>query len=122
MQRGHSLPTTRAAWIPAARWNPYVNLIASISYLDDKVVLHANAGALNDRPASRTRGTWGMGAEIAINSRLYAIAESYGQEGERPSKQLGLRYWIEPDRIQADTTVGGQRGRTWVSMGVRVLF
>jgi hypothetical protein len=118
-----TLGTQRTApAIPAPRWNPYLNLITSISYLEDKVVLHANAGALKDRPASRTRGTWGLGAEIAVDARLYAIAESYGQEGERPSKQLGLRYWIEPNRLQVDTTLGGQRGRTWVSIGLRALF
>jgi len=108
--------------LPAARWNPYMNLITSVSFLEDKVVMHANAGALNDRPASRTRGTWGLGAEIAVDARLYAIAESYGQEGERPSKQVGLRYWIEPNRLQVDTTLGAQRGRTWVSVGIRALF
>ena len=107
---------------PAARWNPFLNAIASVSLRDDAVVLHANAGALNDRLASRTRGTWGLGAEILFTSRLYGIAESYGQEGERPSKQAGLRYWVEPNRFQVDSTVGTQRGRTWMSMGIRLLF
>ena len=107
---------------PAARWSPYLNLITSISFRDDAVVLHANAGALNDRPASRTRGTWGVGAEILLTSRLYGIAESYGQEGDRPSKQVGLRYWVEPNRFQVDSTVGTQPGKTWVSMGIRLLF
>jgi hypothetical protein len=108
--------------LPAARWNPYVNLITSISFLEDKVVLHANAGALNERSTSRTRGTWGLGAEIAVNERIYAIAESYGQEGERPSKQVGVRYWINPNRLQVDATLGGQRGKNWISLGVRALF
>jgi len=107
---------------PAARWNPFVNLITSVSFRDDAVVLHANAGAFNDRTLARTRGTWGLGAEILLTPRLYAIAESYGQEAERPGKQLGLRYWIEPNRIQIDATLGGQRGRTWISAGVRLLF
>ncbi len=107
---------------PAARWSPYVNLIASLSLRDDALVLHANAGALNDRPASRSRATWGAGAEIPLTARLYGIAESYGQEGERPSQHAGLRYWIEPNRIQVDGSAGTQRGRTWLSMGIRLLF
>lgn len=108
--------------IPLMRWSPYLNLIASFSFLDDKVVLHTNAGSLRDGPASRTRGTWGLGSEIAMSERLYAIAESYGQEGDRPSKQVGFRYWIEPNRFQVDTTLGVQYGRTWVSFGIRLLF
>lgn len=108
--------------LPAARWNPYLNLASSVSFLNDKAILHANAGVLSDRTASRTRGTFGLGAEIAIAPRLSTIAESYGQEGERPSKQVGLRYWIEPNRLQVDTTLGAQRGRTWVSVGIRALF
>lgn len=107
---------------PAARWNPFLNAIASVSFREDAVVLHANAGALNDRPASRTRGTWGLGAEILLTPRLYGIAESYGQEGERPSKHAGLRYWVQPNRLQVDSTAGTQRGRTWVSIGMRLLF
>lgn len=108
--------------VPEARWSPYFNLVSSISFLDDRVVLHANAGSLRDRQAARTRGTFGLGAEIAMNQRLYAIVETYGQEGDRPSKQVGLRYWVEPNRFQVDATLGGQRGRTWASMGIRWLF
>lgn len=108
--------------VPEARWSPYLNLVSSISFLDDKVVLHANAGSLRDRQAARTRGTFGIGAEIAINERLYGIVETYGQEADRPSRQVGLRYWVEPNRFQVDTTLGGQRGRTWASMGIRWLF
>ncbi|MFM9969988.1 MAG: hypothetical protein ACKVQK_16485 [Burkholderiales bacterium] len=120
---GLTLGTQRTSpTVPMARWNPYINMIASVSTLNDKVVFHANAGAINERAASRTRGTWGLGAEIALDSRLFAIAESYGQEADRPSKQIGLRYWVEPNRLQVDTTLGGQRGKTWVSMGIRALF
>ncbi len=103
-------------------YEPYMNLITSVSFRDDAVVLHANAGALNDRLASRIHGTWGLGVEILLNSRLYGIAESYGQKSERPSKQLGLRYWVQPNRFQIDSTLGAQRGRTWLSMGIRLLF
>lgn len=115
-----ALETTSAA--PVARLSPYLNMIASLSLRHDALVLHANAGALDDRPASRTRGTWGWGAEILLNPRLFGIAETYGQAGERPSKHAGLRYWIEPNRFQVDATAGTQRGRTWISMGIRLLF
>ena len=110
----------------AGAWSPFLNLIASVSLLDDAVILHANAGLLDDRLAEVERYTWGVGAEIALVPRLWAIAEAYDQKGDKPSAQLGLRYWVVQDRLQVDGTVGSQQSdpqdRRWVSIGVRILF
>ena len=43
--------------------SPYVNGIGSFSSADDRVVLHANLGAIRDTVARVSRGTWGAGAE-----------------------------------------------------------
>jgi len=109
------------------RWGPFVNLIGSRSWLDDAVIVHANAGLLDDRAGGVWRYTWGLGGEIAAGlPRLSAIVEAYNQEGEKPSSQVGLRYWVAPNRLQVDGTIGAQRAdprqRSWVSLGVRVLF
>jgi hypothetical protein len=52
--------------------------------------------------------------------------EAYNQEGEKPSSQIGLRYWVVPSRLQVDGTLGAQRAgtqhRSWISLGVRFLF
>lgn len=110
----------------ARGWSPYLNAIGSLSLLDDGAVIHANLGSIRDRTVSRTRLTWGIGAEIPIGGRLYGIVETYGQEGDRPSQQIGLRYWIVPNRFQVDGTLGSQSGeprsRTWTSLGIRALF
>jgi hypothetical protein len=111
---------------PASHWSPFVNLLSSISLQGDAVVIHTNAGALNDRNTGVLRPTWGLGAEILVVPRLYAIVESYGQKGEKNSEQIGLRYWVVPNRMQVDGTLGSQRSgppsRIWTSLGLRLLF
>lgn len=107
-------------------WSPFLNIVGSLSMLDDNVIVHANLGSLRDRGLSRTRQTWGLGTEIALNPRLYGIIEAYGQEANRPSRQIGLRVWVVPNRFQVDCTLGSQSGearsRTWTSVGIRAMF
>jgi hypothetical protein len=107
-------------------WNPYINLVSSLSFAQDAMVVHVNAGALRDKGVERTLYSWGLGTEIALKGRLAGIAEAYNQEGETPSSQVGLRLWIIPDRWQMDATLGTQNAsaarRTWTSLGVRLLF
>jgi hypothetical protein len=108
-----------------ARWSPFFNLVGSRSF-GDTLVVHANAGARDDRLAGSTLYTWGLGAEVALTSRLSGIAEAYGEERQSPSRQVGARYWIVPDRLQVDGTLGAQsddpQDRKWVSVGLRALF
>lgn len=110
----------------APHWSPFVNLISSVSLRDDAIVIHGNAGVLDDRGAGILRPTWGLGAEILVAPRWYAIMEGYGQRGEKSSRQLGLRVWIVPERVQVDATLGAQRSgppaRSWTSVGLRFLF
>src|SRR5262245_51525682 len=107
-------------------WSPFVNAISSVSLLDDAVVVHGNVGLIDDRLEDIKRYTWGLGAEIATVDRLWIIAETYNQKGEKPSVQIGLRYWVLPNRLQVDGTLGGQhadpQNRSWLSLGVRILF
>jgi hypothetical protein len=111
---------------PASHWSPFFNLISSISLQNDALVVHANAGALDDRNTGVMRPTWGLGAELLLAPRLQAIVESYGQKGEKPSQQVGLRFWVVPERLQVDGTLGSQRSgppaRNWISLGLRLLF
>jgi hypothetical protein len=111
---------------PTSRWSPFLNLISSISLHNDAAFIHVNAGALDDRNAGVLRPTWGLGVEILVAPHLYAIVESYGQKGEKAGQQIGLRYWIVPNRLQLDGTLGSQRSgppvRDWTSLGLRILF
>jgi len=107
-------------------WNPYVNGISSVSFADDRVVLHANLGGVRDKPANRSRATWGVGAEVMlVEPRLIGIVETYGQSGEKPTFHTGLRIWVVPNRWQVDATVGRQDAnlpRRFTSIGMRLLF
>ncbi len=103
----------------------YGYLPASFSYLDDRFVLHANLGVLHDKTAHRDRVTWGLGSETQLAARTWLIAESFGQNTGRPFFQIGLRYWIVPNRVQVDTTAGNRFGsdtsERWISIGLRML-
>ncbi len=107
-------------------WNPYFNGIGSFSFADDRFVLHANLGGMRDRPANRSRATWGTGAEVMLVApRVIGIIETYGQSGEKPTFHTGLRLWAIPDRWQIDATVGRQDAspsRRFGSIGMRILF
>jgi hypothetical protein len=106
--------------------SPYFNAIGSFSLADDRVVLHANLGGLRDGTVNRSRGTWGVGAEVLlIAPRLYGILESYAVGGEKPTSHAGLRIWIVPNRVQVDTTVGLQQTapeRRFATVGLRILW
>ncbi len=106
----------------------YVNAPLSKSFLDDKVVAHGNLGWLRDGESSKDRTTWGLGTEAQLNSRVYLIAEAFGQLSRESQYQVGLRFWVIPDRVQIDTTYGNSFGRAgsgnqarWFSIGLRLL-
>lgn len=106
----------------------YVNAPLSRSFLDDKVVVHANLGWLRDGETSKDRTTWGVGTETQLNSRVYWVAEAFGQLSRESQYQVGLRFWVIPDRVQVDTTFGNSFGAAgggnqarWFSIGLRLL-
>ncbi len=100
--------------------DPYVNGIASFSFLDDRAVVHTNLGLIKDK------GTWGTGLEALLAApRLYGILETFGQRGDTPTQHAGLRFWVIPNRFQIDATAGRQSGlpeRRFTSVGLRFLF
>jgi hypothetical protein len=105
--------------------NPYINGIGSFSFVDDAVVVHTNLGARRDAGAGLTRGTWGAGAEIRMTERLFGIAETYGERGEKPTRHVGLRFWVVPNHVQVDGTLGYERTnpeRRFHTIGLRLLW
>lgn len=104
--------------------NRYVYLPLSVSRLDDKLVFHANLGMSRDRQTRQHSTTWGVGAEFWTSERTMLIAESFGDDRQKPWVQAGVRYAIIPGLLQVDATRGtqlGQGGRsnTWMSFGLR---
>lgn len=103
-------------------FSPFVNFIASVSTLDDALVLHANLGVTKDRVDGTTPKNWGLGAEIRVTERIYGIAETYGISHDKPAQQAGIRYWVIPNHWQVDGTYGWQDAQRWISIGVRLLW
>jgi hypothetical protein len=120
----------------------YAYVPTSFSFLDDRVVIHTNVGAArisraSDLPlAENVAGelvranpgwsfTWGVGGEFAITSRAYLIAETFGDNHQKPYFQGGVRFWIVPNHVQIDATIGSQAGdwsgARWISVGLRLL-
>ena len=99
---------------------PYVNGIASFSFLQDWSVLHTNVGYLENR------ATWGVGLEQLIYApRVYGILEAFGERGEKATFHGGIRFWVIPNRFQVDSTYGRQQADPTVrffSVGLRFLF
>ena len=104
----------------------YVNVPISASFADDKVLLHLNLGAAHTRDVSGLNFTWGLGTEVKVSENILIIAETFGRSAESASGQLGIRFWIVPDRVQIDTTVGTRfagdiSADRWFSVGLRLL-
>lgn len=104
--------------------NTYAYLPLSWSLRDDRVVLHANLGWLRDKASGRDSQTWGVGAEFQLGSpRLALVAETFGDDRNRPWWQTGVRWFWVPNLLQLDATVGQQAGgdtaSRWLSLGLR---
>ncbi len=106
----------------------YVNVPLSKSLFEDSLALHANVGWLREGETSKNRATWGLAAEIQVDSRVSLIAEAFGQLSRESQYQVGIRFWAIPDRMQIDTTYGNSFGRAgsgdqarWFSIGLRLL-
>ena len=101
--------------------DPYFNAIGSKSFMDDRLVVHANLGSFRDGG-----GTWGLGLEALLAApRVYGIFETFGQHRETPTYHYGIRFWVIPNRFQIDTTRGDQTGtgnRQFYTVGLRLLF
>jgi hypothetical protein len=103
----------------------YAYVPVSFSFKDDRVVFHTNVGWLHEKEDKRHRLTWGVGSEAQLAERTWLIAETFGQNQGKPFFQIGVRYWLVPDRVQIDTTYGNRFGNSseerWFSIGLRLL-
>lgn len=103
----------------------YATVPLSMSFNDDRLLVHANLGWLREQEQRRDRLTWGLASEAQIDARNGLIAEVFGQDQDRPFYQFGLRHWLLPERVQIDLTYGNRFGRDdaerWFSIGLRLL-
>ena len=102
----------------------YANIPVSVSFQDNRVLLHANLGWLRGRETRRYALTWGVGSELQLTHRTTFIAETYVQNGGRPFFQMGVRHWLVPNHVQLDASYGSRFNSSedqFYSIGV-VLF
>lgn len=103
----------------------YFYVPISASFADDKLVVHANVGAQDNRDTRNRPVTYGLGTEINLTPRFALIAETYGDERTRNYYQAGVRIWVVPGRVQIDATRGGQSGdfgeSRWWTIGLRLI-
>jgi len=103
----------------------YSYVPASFSFASDAFVVHTNVGTIRAPDESSHRLTWGMGTETRITPNVFIVAEAFKLERAGPHYQAGLRFWIVPNRVQIDATVGDRIGEStrsrWYSIGLRLL-
>ncbi|NBT66403.1 MAG: hypothetical protein EBT78_01385 [Betaproteobacteria bacterium] len=87
--------------------------------------IHINVGGVHHVMQGTTQATWGLGLEYPLSSQLILISESFGEKKTASKYQVGLRFWIVPQRLQLDTTYGnawqGTQQDRWMTIGLRVL-
>lgn len=96
---------------------PYLNGLLSCNLTG--AALHFNLGAVHPAGESKLR-TWGMAYEREFGA-LAGHVEYFGQQGERPTAQVGLRRNVAKN-LQIDGTLGRTGGETVYSLGLKVMF
>jgi len=106
----------------------YLNVPVTWSMDQDRFT-HLNLGWVSHQAQGYGAKTWGLGFEQPFNSRVIGILETYGEDKQSTKYQVGLRFWIIPQRVQIDTTFGNvwsasgsaALSQRWVSVGLRLL-
>jgi hypothetical protein len=106
----------------------YLNVPITWSIGQDRYT-HINVGWVKHQQQGYGAKTWGIGFEQPFNKQVIGILETYGEERQSSKYQVGLRFWIVPQRVQIDTTLGNVWGASgnampsqrWVSVGLRLL-
>jgi hypothetical protein len=114
---GWALALTIASQKGRAR-QQILNLPLTLSFLEQTVLLHLNAGWMHPRGAA-TRATWSAGGEYALTQRCSASLETYGSRHQAPTRQFGLRYTLIANRLDLDASVAKTTGaRPQVAFGL----
>jgi len=104
----------------------YLNIPITWSIGQDRFT-HLNLGWIKHQAQGYGAKTWGLAFEQPFNSQVIGILETYGEEKQSTKYQVGLRFWVVPQRVQLDTTLGNvwssafNPTQRWVSIGLRLL-
>lgn len=108
----------------------YAYLIHSQQWAGGRWVWHFNAGAVKRVTELRTHGTAGVGFEwqaFQAAPNFQILGEAYGETTGQRFYQAGFRWWVVPDRLQLDATVGNRLDNPWLpnqrwfTIGIRVI-
>jgi hypothetical protein len=91
--------------------NVYAYVPASVSLAGNRLRVHENVGWFyEERHAHRRHAlTLGARADLALTSRVTAVAEAYGAGGNRAEFQAGIRTWFRSSRqVQLDVSYGAE--------------
>jgi hypothetical protein len=83
----------------------------TVSLLDDRVRVHANAGWTRLQATRRGGALWALGAEWAVRAPLTLTLETYGTQHGHAYAQAGMSVQVIPDRLALDAGLGQRVGR-----------
>ena len=102
----------------------YLNVPISYQY-SDLLVLHTNIGVTQLTDEQRQQMNWGFSTEYKYSNKVELITELFNQSSKYAYFQFGLRYWVEKDRVQIDTTYGNRFNHLGedqnISIGLRLI-
>lgn len=104
----------------------YLNVPITAAMGQDRFA-HLNVGWVKHQAQAYSAKTWGLAFEQPFNSHVVGILETYGEAKQSTKYQIGLRFWVIPQRVQLDTTLGNVWGNSpspaqrWMSVGLRLL-
>jgi hypothetical protein len=81
----------------------------SVSLLDHRLLVHANAGWLRRRSGPFGM-TWALAGEWNVTGRAGLTLEAYGAGHDRSYLQAGARYDLLPRRLTLDAAIGNRFG------------
>ncbi len=103
--------------------NTYVYAPVSISFNDDKFIIHTNIGYMKENGTNKNIATWGIGSELNVSDRVTWMIESYGDNRFNTYWQAGGRFSLIPRLLQIDSTTGrgisNVNASQWISFGIR---
>jgi hypothetical protein len=99
----------------------YAFLPASLSLRDDQWTLHGNAGWEWNRDEGGGHGlTWGLRADLGLSPSFSLIGELFGEGGDRPEYQAGVRLHLPAAGVEADLSWGGHTDGRLRGAGVTI--
>ena len=100
----------------------YSYLPVSLSFNDDRIMVHGNLGWNRDSEKRVSHLQWDIAAEAVVVKPLSLFGEVFGKEQGHPSFQFGFWYWIVPERMNINAAYrnrfGAPAGGYWFSVGL----